>query len=107
MTFKIVALIFALLLILPYVFAAEVAYIYKNEKRVGQGFLEAFDEMNMDVGFINDKDLMSTSLSSYEVVFVGDEILRNHAKISSSGKPLVIANHYYVKQFGIVDKGGT
>ena len=44
------------LLLINFVSAADVAYIYKNKNKIDQNIINAFSEMNLSVETINEKN---------------------------------------------------
>lgn len=98
----IIAGVFVLLLI-NFVLAADVAYVLKKVNRVDQGFLDAFSDLGLDVDLIEDKEIKETDFSDYDIVFISDTRLRNVAGIPDM--PVIVANKFYAKLFGFLDKG--
>ena len=83
-----------------------VAYILRNPQRADAGFVEAFEEMGMNVELIRDTDIKETDFSQYSLIFIGDTRLRNVKYIPVDKFPSVIANKYYARLFGLMSRGG-
>jgi hypothetical protein len=90
-------------LLMGNVLASDVAYIYKNEKRVEQGFLDVFFDMGLEVEFIEDKNIITTDFSKYQFIFLGNEKFRYVKELPS--KNIIVANGFYPKMFGFMEMG--
>jgi len=99
----IIASIFILLSI-NFILAQDVAYILKNSDRPNEGFWDVFDDMDLEVDLIEDKDIMMTDFSDYDLIFIGNDRLR-HAKHIPTDMPTIVANKWYAKMFGFLDRG--
>lgn len=89
-----------LVLLVSFVSASNVAYIYKS--KTDQNILDIFSDLGYKVDLIKESSL-PMDLSSYGLVFLGDE---NFAKeIQVYQYPVVIMNHYIVKKIGLTDSG--
>jgi len=76
----ILGLVFIVLsLVGVYANEADVAYIYRNERRVDSNFVEAFEGMGLSVDLVNEKDL--GDLGEYRFIFVGDEKFREEIPV--------------------------
>jgi len=85
--------------------ATNVAYVLRNPERADAGFLNAFSELGLNVDLINDGDVRVTDFSGYDLIFVGDERLRNAKYLPIDSVSNVIVNGYYGKLFGLLEKG--
>ena len=97
--------IISFILFCGFVSASDVAYVLKSPLRVDTGFLEAFEEMDLEVELIDDSDIGETDFSEYQFIFIEDGRLKNVEDIPLDEVPLVIANGRYGKEFGLLDKG--
>ena len=55
----------------------DVAYIYRNSRKVDDAFVWVFGDMDLSVDLVDSRDIKTTDFSGYRFVFVGDERLRN------------------------------
>ncbi len=97
------ALVFSLIfvvLLLSFVSASDVAYIYKS--KVDKNIVSFFNEKGYNVDEIKEADLLK-DLSKYNLVFVGDENFKKEIPINKY--PSVIINHYIVKKAGLTKDG--
>ena len=86
---------------------SDVAYLIYNPKRVDHNILKVFNESNLSVDLIMDKNVRSTDFSKYNLVFVSDDKLRNTAKYFDMTKyRTIIMNRFYGKEFGLTDSQG-
>src|SRR3989344_2615918 len=95
--------VLAIILCLTFVSAADVAYLYRSEGKVDQHIVDIFEEMGLDVDLVNE-DIMG-DLSSYSLIFVGDENFRRDIPIWEHSS--VIMNHYNSEDFGLTDRDGV
>ena len=103
---KRVMLVFVLgVFLVSLVAGADVAYVLRNPKRADVGFVEAFEGVGLSVELIRDKDVKGMDFSNYDLIFIGDTRLRN-VEYLPADVGMVIANKYYGKQLGLVEKGG-
>ena len=86
--------------------ASSVGYLIRDLDKVPpeQNVLQAFSDLDLEISFIQDKELKSADLSGYEVIFIGDEKFKNIKYIQGelSNKNVVSMNHYYEKQIGSI-----
>ncbi|MEK6871514.1 MAG: hypothetical protein AABX16_01280 [Nanoarchaeota archaeon] len=97
--------IFGILLINS-VFAVDVAYIVRNSNHVDDSFLAAFEDMNLEVTVIEDKNIASTSFSGYDFIFVGDGMINNIEQLPTH-KPILLTNGKYASLFGFLKMGSV
>lgn len=100
---KIFAFLFLVIFISGFVVADDVAYIYRNERKVEQGFLDVFEDLGLSVELVESKNIRNFNFSGYDFLFIGDERLRNIKHLPEM--PVIVANRYYGKDFGIIEKG--
>jgi hypothetical protein len=81
--------------------ASDVAYIFRNDKKIDQNFIDLFEEMDFDVYLIDEKNLPE-DLSDYDFVFVGNERFRKDIPVNDY--PSVISNYYYGDAWGLTDR---
>jgi hypothetical protein len=100
----VVGILFCVVLFLGIVSASgDVAYVYRNSRMVDDAFVSAFGDMGLSVDLVDDEDIKVTDFSGYQLIFVGDERFRNLKYLPDM--PIVVANGYYGKQLGFIDKG--
>src|SRR3989344_4799634 len=91
--------------------ASSVGYLIRDLDKVPpeQNVLQAFSDLDLEISFIQDKELKSADLSGYEVIFIGDEKFKNIKYIQGelSNKNVVSMNHYYEKQIGMAKLKGA
>ena len=98
--------IFILIILLTqFIHAAGVGYIYSNKNRVDKNIAALFEEMNLTVDLISEKNIHQ-DLSSYSFIFVGDERYKKPQNIPITKVPSVITNYYFGEEFGITDSDG-
>jgi hypothetical protein len=100
-------LLFMALLVMPMVLSDEVAYVYRNERAIEKGYISVFEENEHSVTMIQDNEIAETNFSEYDVILIGNEILRNVKRIPVNDVPVIIANPRYVDEFGIMSRGMT
>jgi len=91
--------------------ASSVGYLIRDLDKVPpeQNVLQAFSDLDLEISFIQDRELKSADLSGYEVIFIGDEKFKNIKYIQGelSNKNVVSMNHYYEKQIGMAKLKGA
>ena len=95
-----------LILLLNFVVAVDVAYLYKGSSAVDENIVDFFNSLGLSVDEIQDSDIDSTDFSNYRMIFVGDERFRNDEDISIANKPTIVANYYHGEEFGLTDSDG-
>jgi len=90
-------------LLIGSVLASNVAYVYRNEKKIDSGFLSAFEGLDFEVDLIKDQNIKTTDFSGYGFVFIGDENLRKISYLPEM--PVIVANGRYANMFGFLDRG--
>ncbi len=98
-------LITTVALFISLISAADVAYIYKSKPKIDQNVINVFNEMNLSVDLIQEKNL-TQNFSKYKFIFVGNERFKNYKKIPINDFPSVIDNHYFGYRWGITDRDG-
>ena len=101
----IVALL-AIVLVLPLISAADVAYIYNKDIRIDQNIINEFNSSGLSVNTIQENKISTTDFSKYKIVFVGDELFDNPSKIPIGQRPTIISNYYHGAVFGLTDNDG-
>ncbi len=103
----ILALVSITIIILTFslISAADVAYIYKSKAKIDQNVINVFNEMNLTVEIINERNL-SQNFSRFKFIFVGNEKFSNYKKIPVNDFNSVIMNNYRGYQWGITDRDG-
>ncbi len=101
-----VLILFLVIFLFNFVAASDVAYVVKNPARADSGFVDAFNEMNLEVDLIKNTEIYSVDFSKYKFIFVGDQRFRNSKNIPVNNYPSVIANRYYGEEFGLTNRGG-
>jgi hypothetical protein len=101
-----IVILTSILFLSTIVMATDVAYIFKNAKKIDQNIINVFNEMGHSVDIINEKNLPS-DFSSYSLVFIGDERLRNKRSINIDQMPTVLSNYHYTKTWGLADRERT
>jgi len=97
--------LFCVILVIGIVSASgDVAYVYRNSRMVDDAFVSAFGDMGLSVDLVDNKNIKTMDFSGYRFVFVGDERLRN-LKYLPEDVSVVLANRYYGKELGFLDKG--
>ena len=97
-------LIFALSITLAS--ASDVAYIFRKENKIDDNVLSVFDELNLDVDFINEASLPA-NFNNYKLLYIGDESFRNQNKIPVNNYPSIVANSHHAALWGLTDRNGA
>lgn len=103
---KIVLCFAFLLLSISFVFAADVAYVYKTSFGVDQNIIDVFEDNGLTVGLVHDNNVATTDFSNYKILFVGDQNLRHEDDVPIGELPTIIANYYHGEIFGLTDFDG-
>jgi hypothetical protein len=104
------SIVFFLILISIFIFdlifisAYDVAYLYKNKKRIDNNVVELFHRLNLTINFIDEKNISRNNLSAYRLLYVGDE--RFKQLIPVSDYPSVISNYFFGEEWGLTDHDG-
>ncbi len=110
MVTKGVAILFAFVLItvsfVSSVYAADVAYILKDDRFVREEVMGVFSELGLSVEVIEDTQILTKNLANYKLVFVDDAILRKTSKLPVYNYPSVIMNRNYGQEWGLTDDDG-
>src|SRR3989344_9018681 len=102
---KVFIAILLLTLLIGFVTAGDVAYIYKNKVAVDEKVVETFEELGLTVDLIDEKNL-PRDFSGYQVLYIGDERYRNSQNFPIYTVPTIISNYYFGEQFGLTDHDG-
>jgi len=84
------------------VFAADVAYVLKNERNVEEGYLEVFEELGLSVDLIESRSISETDFSEYNLILISDGRLKNVKSIPINEIPTVIANRQHLRTLGLI-----
>ncbi|MDO8459869.1 MAG: hypothetical protein Q7S74_02045 [Nanoarchaeota archaeon] len=96
-----------MLLSITFASAADVAYIYQQRFRVDKNIIKAFNDKGMTVDLINVNHIPA-NISSYKIIFVGDENFGTKAKlIPVNTLPSIVVNRYSIKQWGLTSWNGA
>lgn len=85
--------------------AADVAYVYRNDRKIDENVLNAFEEMSLSVDLVDERNL-PRDFSAYKFIFIGDERISSAKKLPVGEVPAVVMNRYYGNAFGLTDRGG-
>jgi len=88
------------------VYAADVAYILKDDRFVKDEILDVFSELGLTVEVIEDTKIMTKNLNNYQLVFVDNAILRRTKNLPIYNYPAVIMNDRYGEEWGLTDDDG-
>jgi hypothetical protein len=104
MKLRVMTLVLFTVFLSSFVLAADVAYVVRDADRVDSGFMDAFDDFGLSVEVIESSEIVGMDFSSYGLIFVGDERLRNVDSIPGD-VPIIVANRYYALQLGVIERG--
>src|SRR3989338_7295808 len=96
---------FLLFLLSSFASAADVAYIYSKTFKIDNNIISAFNDLNLSVDLINVNSI-SSNITSYKILFIGDEKFKNITKIPFGNIPTIFANYYHGEIFGLTDNEG-
>ncbi len=101
--FMIIAVSIAILSVINFVLAADVAYIskYKNYDAV---IVDVFEELGFNVSVIMDDDIPNTDFDEFKFIFLGDGKMM-HVMHIPNNVPIIIANHFHAQNFGLIERG--
>jgi len=94
-----------LMLNISFVFAEDVAYIYKNKNAIDNNIIEVFEDAKLDVDLIQENDIPD-NIKEYKILFVGDERFRNLEDIPVGEMPTILSNYYFGEDWGLTDSDG-
>ncbi len=89
------------------VLASDVAYIYKNNKKVDKNIVDVFEELGLSVELINEKNIKNMDFSGYKFLFLGDERYKYEERIPVDKFPTIISNYYFGEEWGLTDREGV
>ncbi len=95
---KIILLLVICVLFTNVAFAADVAYIVKNN--ANSNFVEAINEMGYSVDIIDDSKVASTNFSQYGMILVGKDKFSNPSQIPVNNYNSLIVNPYHYNTWG-------
>ncbi|MBT4166237.1 hypothetical protein HOE04_04335 [archaeon] len=97
--------LFMILILCNLVFASgDVVYLVKRTNQADSNFIKVFNEKGLSVEIVESKKIPEVNFSKYNFIFIGDNRL-NNVKYIPSNLPMVVANHYYGRQLGLMNKG--
>ena len=94
------------IILINFVFASDVAYLYVRKFNVDNNIVNLFKDMGFTVDFIQEKDFATTDFSQYRFIFVGDERFSKPNLIPITKFPSVITNYNNGPDFGLTDSDG-
>ena len=100
--------VFLLILIASvFVSAKDIAYITKDSDKTDSNFVDVFNELSLSFDVIESKNLRNTNFSKYNLIFIGDERIPSIGYVPLKTKKVVLANKFYLKEAGMVERGLT
>lgn len=103
---KLFLLLFGILILTSFVFAGDVAYIYRNPKVIDHNVVSIFENMGMNVDLIKESKLPK-DWKQYKLLYVGDESFRNSEMIPVGMLPSIVSNYYNTETWGLTDRDGV
>ena len=100
-----IAFFFSILMV-SFVSASDVAYIYNKNFKIDNNIKALFSELNLTVDMIQEKDVLKTDFSTYKFIFVGDERFTSPKKLPIGKYPTVVTNYYHGYDWGLTDNDG-
>ena len=95
---------FALMLLLvSFISASDVAYIYKSKARIDSNVVNVLTNMNLNVDFILESSLPK-DFSKYRFILIGDEYFANDIPVNDYRS--IILNHYFGNKYGLTNRNG-
>jgi len=94
-------LVLIIILNLLAVNASDVAYLLKNTRNPDYKFLDSFSELNLTVDLINFNQIKFSNLSSYKLVFVGNQRFDNPEYFKNNKYISLIANSFHLDDWGL------
>jgi len=95
-----------LILIIPFVSASDVAYVYDSVWKINDKIVDLFLDLGLDTEFIKCSDVSSTDFSDYDLIFVGNEWMMCASEIPINENPSVVMNGRNTKDFGLSGRRG-
>jgi len=107
---QVVGLIFLVVMLvvvlnMSFVFAEDVAYIYRNINAVDDNVVDVFEDAGLSVDLIQENDIPN-DIRDYRILFVGDERFRNVENIPVGEISTIISNYYFGEDWGLTDGDG-
>ena len=90
------------LLLISFVSASKVGYIYRSKSRIDFKVVDVFTEMGLKTDFISENNLQN--LSQYNFIYVGDESFTKVIPIEDYNS--LVSNYYLGEKSGITDSDG-
>lgn len=98
-------LILAVFVLCFSIVSADVAYVYRNERKVDENVIGVFNELGLEVEMVDERNLPA-NFDAYKLIFVGDERLRNKEMLPVNDFPSVIMSRRYGDVWGLTDNEG-
>jgi hypothetical protein len=102
---KLLVVGFLIVFLSSLVVAGDIAYIYKNIRKIDQNVIDVFNELGHDVDLVQEKEM--GDLSSYGIIYVGDERFRKKKEIPVGDLPTIVSNYHHGRVWGITDRDGV
>ncbi|MBU0760240.1 MAG: hypothetical protein KJ600_03530 [Nanoarchaeota archaeon] len=85
---------------------ADVAYIYRKQFKIDNNIIQEFSNAGLTVDLINENQL-PMSFSQYKLLYVGDENFQRENYIPVNSYPVIVANYYHARSWGLTDNEGV
>ncbi len=85
--------------------AANVGYVLKDRMSAEANVVDVFNGAGLNVEMIYDSELESVDFNDYDVLFIGDDRLRN-VNMVPEDKSLIAVNGHYGEMFGFTNSNG-
>jgi len=95
--------VFSIIALSSCILAGDVAYIYRKQYKIDDNVINFFEDNGLTVDLIYESNI--GDLSSYKLVYVGDERFRRNIPVHNY--PTVIANYYHGDTWGLTDYEGV
>ena len=93
-----------MIIFVDFVSASDVAYVYRKDFKLDNNAINVMENMGLEVELIEESDISRNyDFSNYKFIFVGDERLKKEEYIPVGDFPVVIANSFYVQEWGLVN----
>ncbi|VVB78231.1 Uncharacterised protein [uncultured archaeon] len=102
--FILLVIFFSITSVIGFVYASDIAYIYKNKARIDKNLVNLLSSSDLHVDYISE-DSISKNLSSYKIIFIGDEYFSQPIPVKNYNA--IIMNHYFGNKFGITNTNGV
>ena len=89
------------------VLATDVAYVVRDVNNVEANVVAGIEAMNFSYELIDDSEISSTDFDDYGMILVWDELLSGAELLPIGEKNSLVANTYYLEDWGIADYAGS